>query len=298
MNKLKYLICLFVLTYSCKEQEEKKAKPISYMERAIKQALLNGYFTKVNKNIGVSIYQDHIFILSSKQEGFSNKKFMFHLVNKNHSFENNDFSKEKFLLTDSLKGDFSKLSVIHQKINIEPYEELRIGQYSINNDKTKTNIWSKQILVDDILQRKQQYSNEYESVLNTNLLHIAFKSDLTNDKFFKTKSNFYILLSDTAIYFITRNDIRNKKIMLHFVNEDNSFSNKSFNFDNQNHHRFLKPPYSNLRIAKISLPVYDEFYKIRIGQYNDKGNIWAQEVVLEEIYSNELLKYDNEFEMR
>jgi len=44
----------------------------------------------------------------------------------------------------------------------------------------------------------------------------------------------------------------------------------------------------------MSLPFYEEFYKIRIGQYNSAGNLWTQTINLEEILSNELLTYKGE----
>ena len=127
MNKLKYVVYIFVFFFSC-QKKEKKEKPINYIEHSIKRSLLDGYFTKVNKNIGVSIYQDNIFIFSINKNGFSDDKFLFHLVSEDQSFDNYDFKKEKFLLNDSLKAGFSALSIIHRKIKIEDYRDIIIGQ--------------------------------------------------------------------------------------------------------------------------------------------------------------------------
>ena len=96
MNKLKYVVYIFVFFFSC-QKKEKKEKPINYIEHSIKRSLLDGYFTKVNKNIGVSIYQDNIFIFSINKNGFSDDKFLFHLVSEDQSFDNYDFKKEKFI---------------------------------------------------------------------------------------------------------------------------------------------------------------------------------------------------------
>ena len=297
MNKLKYVIYIFVFFFSCKKKE-KREKPINYIEHSIKHSLLNGYFTKVNKNIGVSIYQDNIFIFSINKNGFSDDKFLFHLEREDQSFENYIFKKEKFLLNDSLKASFSALSIIHRKIKIEDYIDIIIGQILIVKDKTTKPIWSKQISIENILKKQNKYLNEYKSILDNNILNTEFKSDLLFGKFFKIKSNFYMLLSHTSVYILTKKDIINKDFMLHFVRSDNTFFNKSFNFDSQNHQVFLDHPYSKLHIAKIGIPNDDDFYKIRIGQFNEFGNIWAQEVIIDEIYNNELLKYNNEFKTK
>jgi len=297
MNKLKYVVYIFVFFFSC-QKKEKKEKPINYIEHSIKRSLLDGYFTKVNKNIGVSIYQDNIFIFSINKNGFSDDKFLFHLVSEDQSFDNYDFKKEKFLLNDSLKAGFSALSIIHRKIKIEDYRDIIIGQILTVKDKTTKNIWSKQISIENILKKQNKYLNEYKSILDNNILNSDFKSDLLFGKFFKIKSNFYMLLSHTNVYILTKKDIINKDFMLHFVKSDNTFSNKSFNFDSQNHQIFLDHPYSKLHIAKIGIPNDDDFYKIRIGQFNEFGNIWAQEVIIDEIYNNELLKYNNEFKTK
>ena len=297
MNKLKYLVFFFAFFFACQEKE-KKEKPINYIEHSIKRSLLDGYYAKVNKNIGVSIYHNNIFIFSTNKNGFSDDKFLFHLVKEDRSFDNYDFNKEKYLLNYSVKSTFSPLNIVHKKIKIEDYKDIRIGQFSIKKDKTTENIWSKQISIEDILNRKKKYLNEYKSILDNNILNTDFKNDLVFGKFFEIKSQFYILLSHTNIYLITKKEVINKNCMLRFVKFDNSFYNKSFNFDSQNHQVFLEPPYSDLRIAKIGIPNHEDFYKIRIGQFNELGNIWAQEVIIDEIDNNELLKYNNEFKIK
>ena len=70
MNKLKYLVFFFAFFFACQEKE-KKEKPINYIEHSIKRSLLDGYYAKVNKNIGVSIYHNNIFIFSTNKNGFS-----------------------------------------------------------------------------------------------------------------------------------------------------------------------------------------------------------------------------------
>jgi len=300
MNKLKYIVIVFICFISCKTNEEKDNKKPNTTERAIKKALLNGYFAQINEKMWVSIYQDNIFYFSTKPEGFTKDKFLLHFINEDNSFDNNDFFMDKYVLSDSLKGTFSSLEIIKRKINVESYKYIRIGQFKRNKDLSTTNNWVKVIPVKDILEFKENYSNQFTQILNKNSLNlnIDFENDLVFGKFFKTKSDLYILLTDTNIFFIAKNENAVKEgVMLHFIKnkQDNTFKNLSFNFKDNEYQQFLEPPFSNLKIAKINIPFGDEYKIIRIGQYNLDGNIWAQRIELKDIYENGLLKYQNEF---
>lgn len=298
MDKLKYIVIVFVCFISCKTNEEKDTKKPNTTERAIEKALLNGYFAQINEKMWFSIYQDNIFYFSTKPEGFTKDKFLLHFIKEDNSFDNNDFFKDKYVLSDSLKGAFSSLEIIKREFNVEPYRHIRTGQFKRNKDLSTTNNWVKVILVKDILESKENYSNQFTQILNKNLLNSDFIDDLNSGKFFKTKSDLYILLTDTNIFFIAINENAVKEgIMLHFIKskQDNTFKNLSFNFKDKEYQQFLEPPYSNLKIAKINIPFGDEYKIIRIGQYNLDGNIWAQRIELKDIYENGLLIYQNEF---
>ena len=301
MDKLKYIVVLiFICFISCKTNEEKDTKKLNTTEKAIKRALLNGYFTQINEKMWLAIYRDNIFYFSTKPDGFPKDEFLLHLIKDDNSFDNNDFFKDKYVLSDSLKGAFSSLEIIKRKINVEAYKHIRVGQFKRNEDHSTTNNWVKVIPVKDILEFKENYSNQFIEILNKNLLNNDFQNDFENDlvfgKFFKAKSNLYILLTDTNIFFIAKNENAVKEdIMLHFIRQDDTFKNLSFNFEEHEYQQFLEYPFNNLKIAKINIPFGKEYKIIRIGQYNLDGHIWAQIIELKDIYENELLKYHNEF---
>lgn len=296
MKKLVHIGLAFIFLFSCKTNK-KDNNIINSEERSIQRALLNGYYSQIDDNIGVAIYQNNIYYFSNSPNGFSNDKFLLHLIKKDNSFDNKDFLKEKYVLNDSLKGNFSSLDIVNRRINIESYESIRIGQFKRNEDLSTKNIWVKQVKIQDINDQKEQYLNQFSKVLNKNLLNIDFEEDLTFGTFFKTNSDFYVLVSDPNLFFITKDKNATKdKIMLHFIREDNSFKNLSFNFENKEYQQYLEQPYKNLKIAKINLPLEIEFQRIRIGQFNSNGNIWVQELIVEEILKNPLLKYNNEFQ--
>lgn len=297
MTKLNYALCVFIIFLSCETEEKKNVKAINFSEHSIKQSLLNGYFTKVSENIGVSVYQDDIFYFSTNNDGFAKNKFSLHLIKNDNSFENHDFFKDKYLLNDSMKGIFAPLQIIRKKINFDAYSAIRTGQFFRNESSGTTNIWSKKIIVKDIIKTKQKYQNEFSSIIKHNLLDADFKKELEYGRFFKSKADFYILLSDSNIYFLTSKSKQiDEKFMLHFIRKDNTFINDSFDYNNRFHQQFLEQPYKDLQIARINLPIYEDFFKIRIGQFDSTGNIWHQTIILDEVYSNELLIYNNEFD--
>lgn len=295
MLRFSFLLLLVVFVYGCQDNQKPTKPNLSNTEKTLKRALLNGYYSQITEDIGVSFYQNNMYVFSSNDKPFPNEKFLLHLVKSDGSFDNNDFFKNDFIISDSLSSDFATVNVLHKKINYEPYKRVRVGQFLRNPDQSTTNIWVKEILTDDILKRKTTYENQLST--EDNLINEDFKKNLRYGKFFKTNSDFYILLLDHEMFFITKddNDIKDK-MMLHFIKEDNTFNNLSFNFNSREYQQFLENPYRGLKIAKIVVPEDDVYPKIRIGQFNENGNIWVQEFFIKDIYENKLLEYDNEFE--
>lgn len=119
-----------------------------------------------------------------------------------------------------------------------------------------------------------------------------FDKDLKSATFFKNSNDFYILFTKEVLYIVS-SDVRNleDKFMMHFILEGNTFNNHSFTFAEKEINTF----YKNFRVAKINIPTGD-FVTYRIGQFNVKGNIWAQEFSPTEAMANPLLKYNDEFE--
>lgn len=295
MQYLKQFILVFVCFYGCQKENGHTKTNTTLTERTLKRALLNGYYTQINENIGISIYQNNIYCFSVNEKGFSKDKFLLHLIDENGSFVNKDFLKNNFTINDSLSVAFSKIDVIQKKINFENATAIRIGQFLPNEDKNFTKVWSREILTKDIINLKEKYKNQLP--LKKNLISEDFKNDLKLGKFFKTRSDFYLLISDTNLYFITSNNKEiDEKVMLHFIREDNTFNNLSFMFEDLQHQQFLEPPYNELKIVKIIVPSDDNYPKVRIGQFNEDGNIWVQEFFMKDIFDNQLLKYENEFQ--
>jgi hypothetical protein len=262
----------------------------------LNRALVNGYYSIISDNLGVSVSNNKIYFLTNSKTGFGNETFLLHFVNNDNSFVNKDFKGEEYLMNDSLFNKFKNLSIIEVPEIDGDFKKIRIGQYIRLEDNSAQNIWVKEIPYRTIDAGESLYNNQFKDQLNKNLLQESFELSLRVGSFFKNAHAFYILYDDAFIYIISqKSDNLQNKFMLHFIKENNTFVNKSLFLANQQFQNQLEPPYSKLYITRVSIP-NEPFYKIRIGQFNDNGNLWTQEFRTDEILSNPLLKYANEFE--
>jgi hypothetical protein len=295
------LFSISLLCISCTNKETAEPpKAISNpTSKAIKSALLNGFYSQINDDISLLIYQDNIYYFNTNKKGFDNHKFMLHLINKDNSFINIDFFKNDHEIQDSLKGLFKDVAIIKRNVQIDNFKQIRTGQFKINDNKDNENLWVFQTDISKIHNRNEVYKNQLIKVINQNLIHEDFVASLETGVFFEINNGFYILLSDDQLYIIASEIVQlNDKLMLHFVKSDNTFDNHSFFFNSKEYQDFLEEPYNKIRIAKLQIPQNEDYKRVRVGQFNAIGNIWAQEIVLDDVYSNNLLKYSNELEQK
>jgi hypothetical protein len=293
-----FSLLIFTIISSCADNKEgtKEKSTNTNNDVLLNRALVNGYYTQLTDNIGLSAYNNKIYLLTGAENGFSEDVFLFHLVKRDHTFSNKDFKRDEYLISDSLFNKFKSLSVIQLPMNRVEFNEIRIGQYSRQEDLKTKNIWVNQISAKEIQARNSRYKNQFEDFINKNLINGSFKLSLQFGVFFKNNQGFNILYGDGFIYIISEQNIATEdKFMLHFIDKENKFVNQSFNINEQRFQDQLEPPYSNLNITRIPLP-NEPFIQIRIGQFNSSGNIWAQQFSLEDILGNPLLKYNNEFQ--
>lgn len=298
MRELKNLFFILIcVLFSCKgEKEEESQKQLTAFDKMLKRALINGYYEQVDNDMGIAIYQDKMFILSNDRMHVKNN-FLLHFLKEDKSFINKDFNFKNGIIKNSEFNLFKNLTIIKKEIPDLDFKSIRIGQYFRDKNGKPSNVWVKKIVKNKIKPSSKKYGNEFREQINLNILDEDFRKSLIVDKFFKNKRGDYILLNDSYIYFIIASNRELKdNFMLHFVKNDNTFINRSFSFKSKSFQNFLETPYSALKIARIEIPyVEDQFLKIRIGQYNHDGNIWAQELIVKEIEENALLKYNNEF---
>ena len=293
-----FSLLIFTIIISCSDNkvDTKEKSTNTKNDVLLNRALVNGYYTQLTDSIGLSVYNNKIYLLTGLKNGFSEDFFLLHFVKQDNTFFNKDFKKDEYLVASNLFNKFKRLSVIQlPTVNVD-FNKIRIGQYNRLEDMTTRNIWVNEINVKEIKANNSHYYNQFEHLINKNLIQESFKLSLQFGSFFKNTQGFYILYGDSFIYIISKqNVVTEDKFMLHFIDKENNFVNKSFNLNKERFQDQLEPPYSNLNITRIPLP-NDAFIKIRIGQFNRLGNIWAQQFSTEDILGNPLLKYNNEFQ--
>lgn len=299
MYRFRIIIFVFsIVLVSCQnEKSTKSVKKDTKYDKLIKRALINGYFERVTDKISVLVYQNDLYLFSEEEKGFSNNKFMFHLIKEDLSFINMDFSKSEAKIKDSVLSLFNEFEILRRSFNPKDGKSIRIGQFIKENGGNK-NLWVRKVDMKEIENRKGNYNNELDKIIGLNVLHDDFENTLRTKPFFKSKEGFYVLLSDNFLYLIASGESSIKdKIMMHFIREDNTFSNHSFYFEENRYQDRLSNPYHTLKIAKVRIPIEDNpFIKIRLGQFDNSGNKWVEVISIKEIWENELLRYANDFE--
>ena len=298
LHRGKFLAIIFITLISCTNKTNDSAESYNYTnsDKLLNRALSKSYYKQIQKNIGLCISGSDMYFLTDSKNGFKNDKFLLHFVNEDNTFLNKDFRKEDFLQDDSLYNKFKNLSIIRVPFENQNFKYVRVGQYQRLEDGSAKNIWVEAIDMNEITSNTSFYKNEFQNQINKNLLNENFEAGLQFGAFFRNSNGVYILYESDFIYvMVNKTDNFEDKFMLHFINEANTFINKSFFLKDMEIQNHLESPYSKLRIARIPLP-REPFVKIRIGQYNMDGNIWMQEFSPEDILGNPLLKYNNEFQ--
>lgn len=299
-NHILLLLTVLIL-FSCKKNNTitivNNNSQSQTFENYLKRHLIIGNFWQINENVSVLLAENNIYYFNT-YGSFNDNQFMLHFIREDNSFKVHDFFGSNYIVADSIKPNLSGIAIIHRKLNFDNYKAIRTGQFVRDSNGKTTNIWVKQDLVHNIYNRISPYKNQFLQMLGENILHNDFVKSLKNDVFFRNEHGFYFVLNDREIYFITdKNNNLNDEFMFHLIREDNSFSNYSFSFKDFEFQMYLDIPYNNLRIAKLTIPIDEEFTQIRIGQFNKTGNIWAQQFKVEEVYANKLLRYNGEFNL-
>ena len=295
---IRLLILVMVLStcLSCERRNSTTQSSITEGELFIRKGLLNGHFQKIDKDKYLAIYENSLWLISDAPGGFSKDKFVFELSAKGGDGISPVLNIEQTRLDAVSLGSFRDLEILFYEWGQKEYDQLYLGQIRRSQDSNDT-LWQTRVNLNNARMRPNQYNNELAKSTGINLRQSEFQRLLFEGVFFTINKKFYVLISQDAIYLINENrESTADKMMLHFIRENNEFVNKSFNFSSREYQNFLEEPYLNLLIAKVNIPgELENFPKIRLGQYNEKGNIWVQVLDTKEILSNELLRYQSEF---
>lgn len=288
------LLLISILLISCNSKQSNiSQKKTNKIEAHITKSISNGFFKKLNENIFVAIYQNNVYLFSESKNYFKNNKIGYILKKKDGTTKEKKIATFNSEINHSDKGIYAPLSVVYKRVNIDNYNYIEIGEFTTN--EVYNYKWSYKLDLTEVFEKWSRYQNEFKSIIKTNLLQINFEKALKYGVFFKNPHGFYILIDMDDIYFITNTkEMVEDKFMLHLIKEDNSFINRSFKFKDFDFSNFLEKPYKNLIISRVNIDTESLYHQLRIGQYNNEGNIWVQQFFLGELFSNDLLRHKNE----
>ncbi len=287
--KLSILSC-FVL-FSCQQADvaRENGKTNSLFE-----LLIGSDFFKITEDLFLVIRNNELSYISTLENGFSDDSFMLHYIREDQTFINSDFLAKNVEQDSIVFENGKKWLVMNIQLEQTDYVGLRTGQYRRDSNGTTNNLWVKQLPKSDLGKGKFNYKDEVDKILDFSLQEEKFAQDLKTGVFFENPFGFCIVLVEKNLYMITPLEKEVKdKIMLHFVNEDYSFENRSFSFNNFRIDSYFKKSFKNIKVTKVQLP-NTPYVKIRFGQFTPQGNKWTQEVLLKDLLSNPLLRYQGE----
>lgn len=250
-----------------------------------------------NDSVLIGLNNDKLSI--SKKGPFMQKsRVAVRVINNDGSREDIDFSIA-LLSPKTLKlNKGQNIYYADKKVAFAPNTQIRVAEYIEYNDIPPGEIWSTEI--------------EYKPEVKANGLDrgtlflgvnpkIIFMDHIKKEGiFFKTSGGLYLWILGDLIFFIRKKINGNKnKTMFHILTESN-FSNLDFYFEHKLSNKLLLS--SKYEVAEIRTSNDIFLHHIRIGEYVaenlENGNLWAQEVNMAEVKTNELLKFQGDIEER
>lgn len=292
------VIFFCVLAVSCIKKES-TGQNFHTEENKLMAALFHGKFCKIDSMLFSVSYKDNVFLLG---QNMLDTARAIHLIN----FKTDDNELQDLYFT---TADLQIADSLH--INLEDIWVMKKGINSIKNTPDKFNRISYSSTQKDQMNSSLTYNlynvnchdgKNYlqDHLLKSALTDIHFEKILKTNIFFKTSSRYYILLEKDFIYFISNSPPQpSTTFMFHLLREDGTFVNKDFILERHYVGPFKKEKFQKLYIAKILFERSD-FVSMRIGEYTRLNGLpdvkWSQTILLEQVFSNELLIYENQFE--
>src|SRR5690606_23216810 len=189
MNVFKYLFfCLTFLSCCQNNSCDIEGLNIFQSQDTLRNVLLNGYYTQLNDRVGLSIFNNHVYIVRNIVNAAKDENIVIK-IDLTDEFEVNESNSKMFDFKDSLGVVFGDLIILNQMQLPDNYDGVHIGQVSEGDT-----LWSKKISKYAVNKNASIYKNEFQNDIGENLLLASFKKALTKGVFFKNESGFYILL--------------------------------------------------------------------------------------------------------
>ncbi|MBA4745341.1 MAG: hypothetical protein H2058_08785 [Muricauda sp.] len=297
MSKSCFLFALVCLFLSCQSPEKKSEVNHKIVQTELDEAFVNGYFEKGQDETYVLINKKSIYYFFKEREEFLRYKVMLHMIKKDNTFDNLDFFPNHQRISQLTKTGFGDFDTISIKFESKGFVGIRTGQFKRTENGGSKNIWAKQIQFSEISTNSNNPAKEkFLKTIGMNSLRNHFAMRLHTGSFYRNTFGFYVLLSKNELFMITPKEVAAKnKMMVHLIKENGDFDNLSGLFSNKWYCKCANSEEGELIVYRVVLQDLGSFEKLRLGEFNDYGNKWVQELYLNEVFSNKLLRYNNEF---
>lgn len=262
------------------------------------EALFHGKICKIDSMFFTVSYKNSIFLLGQKLSDTSKIIYL-----KNFKTDNHNLYDVYFTFTDLLGADSLPVILKNTWIMKKSLNGIETEQNNANNlsDSLTQNNQNNLLSYDfESISCQKEQINLQEQLLKGSLVDFYFENALRTGIFFKTSSKYYVLIENDFLYFISETPPPpSTTFMFHLLNKNGKFVNKDFVFDSLDIGPFKEMKFQKLFVAKLPFERSD-FVSIRIGEYSRLNGLpdvkWSQTILLEHVFNNELLTYENQFE--
>lgn len=253
--------------------------------------LLSNFWYSVSDSSNILITKDSLFYFVDKLSNKGETTFKLHVIN-NDTVLIKDFTLNNQYRTDRFSGQPKSLQIYGVPLDNGSYQKLLLGEYYIDDGKIIEN-WKSTIPKKHINSIKYKYKDELDEFIGDDLILSELRCQFSHSPYFENDKGFGFLLGEKFIYILKPTDHTTRgKFMFHFIREDKTFVNESFDFDNPEN--FITLQWDKILMNVVKIPYNSsDCDRVRIGEYTSNGNIWVQFFNITEVKGNPLLRYKN-----
>jgi hypothetical protein len=259
--------------------------------------LIENPLIPLNSEFSVFIDTDTLYLLNFLPDREATLRFQFHIVNEDGTFINQDFDPQKFIVTPEKTKELIGIKIRKIPLPNKFFNHIRLGQYSRQAGRIEKK-WQSNVSRNQLLGNGKQRCENRISDKQKILYQKIFQQHLDEGVFVEVQYGINVLFRGKKIWLITQNNSQETpNFMLHLIKENGDFDNLSFSVKESTFTECLGLHLNDRYITLLNLEKDYEYYNsIRIGQFNNNGNLWAETLKIDRLSENVLLRYQGEFD--
>jgi hypothetical protein len=278
--------------------DSEKTSDISktYLDNQLEEALYNGHFIKNEEGYDILLIDNLIYLLKDNpSQEARNTHFFLHVIPKNGSLMNFDFSPTEYLINENLSDNYANVLVYKRELpSVKGAYDINVGQF---NDKART--WENYIQVDKMNEQDYKYKNEYVENTKNNRYLNAFESAFNEGYFMKHQLGFDLLLHDHMLYYIRANGTASdlKDMFFLHIKYDNKDAVYNYDFRGEPYqiNKLLGEKYENFIVVQRNIPDIGKISEVDTGQFDKDRRSWSVLYRVSELYDNMDFIYNDQY---